>query len=46
MSGVENENTAVGNRRDKHAAPPLSAKFGTNFSDKQRPLGQYSSLAD
>jgi hypothetical protein len=29
-----------------HSLIPLSAKAGTNFIDKRRLLGQYSSLAD
>jgi hypothetical protein len=41
-SGLEVENTAVGIRHDDHVA----ARVGTNFADKWRSLGRYSSLAD
>jgi hypothetical protein len=47
-SGCSLENREYG-RRDPSRWPrgtPPSAKVGTNFADKQRPLGRHSSLAD
>jgi hypothetical protein len=42
-SGLENENTAVGIRQADHVSPSIREKVGTNFADKQRLLGRYSS---
>jgi hypothetical protein len=44
-SGLETKNTAVGIRHSDHVTPS-GHKFGTNFADKERSFGWYSSLAD
>jgi hypothetical protein len=41
----KSENTAVGIRHADHVASSIR-KFGTNFVDKRRSLGQFSLLAD
>jgi hypothetical protein len=45
-SSLETENTAVGIRCADHETPSVRKNVDTNFADKQRSLGQYSSLAD
>jgi hypothetical protein len=43
-SVYKSEITAVGIRHADHVAPSIR-KFGTNFTDKRRSLGRYSSKA-
>jgi hypothetical protein len=44
LLGRKTEIRAVGIRGADHVAPSIR-KFGTNFADKRRSLGWYSSLA-
>jgi hypothetical protein len=44
-SSLETENTAVEIRHADHVASSIR-NFGTDFADKERTLGRYSSLAD
>jgi hypothetical protein len=45
-SGLESREYGIGIRHADHVAPSIRKKVGTNFADKRRSLGRYSSLAD